>query len=179
MFTEHEMLIQEWLEALNSQGKSAHTLAAYRRALNHFLHWYKAGYTAAFIPDAVLPRHVWDWKAYQQTVEKSAPATINQRLVAVTGFFHWAAAQGLARTWEIHRQSAPPYPAQLRPVPRGGKKHQNAESSCSLPQSGVHPDRSREVVETISCVNPGAASLGDSGSLLHLPLNGRRSRDGP
>jgi site-specific recombinase XerD len=97
MFSEHEMLIQEWLEALNSQGKSAHTLAAYRRALNHFLRWYKAGYTPAFIPDAVLPRHVWDWKAYQQTVEKSAPATINQRLVAITGFFHWAAAQGLAR----------------------------------------------------------------------------------
>ena len=38
-----------------------------------------------------------DWKSYQQTVEKAAPATINQRLVALTRFFAWAIKQGLVR----------------------------------------------------------------------------------
>ena len=46
---------------------------------------------------AIIPRDVRDWKSYQQTVEKASPATINQRLVALTRFFAWAVKQGLAR----------------------------------------------------------------------------------
>ncbi|MCA9906222.1 MAG: tyrosine-type recombinase/integrase, partial [Anaerolineae bacterium] len=42
-------------------------------------------------------RDVRDWKSYQQTVEKASPATINQRLVAVTRFFAWAVKQGVAQ----------------------------------------------------------------------------------
>ena len=38
-----------------------------------------------------------DWKAHQQTVERAAPATINQRLVALSRFFAWAVRQGLAQ----------------------------------------------------------------------------------
>ncbi len=44
-----------------------------------------------------MPRDVRDWKAYQQTIEKAAPTTINQRLVALTRFFRWARAQELCR----------------------------------------------------------------------------------
>ena len=65
--------------------------------MHHFARWYATTYGSDFIPDEVMPRDVRDWKAYQQTVEKVAPATVNQRLVAVTRFFRWARAQGLCR----------------------------------------------------------------------------------
>jgi integrase/recombinase XerC len=44
-----------------------------------------------------MPRDVRDWKAYQQAVEKAAPATINQRLTAITRLFRWVRAQGWCR----------------------------------------------------------------------------------
>jgi site-specific recombinase XerD len=87
----------EWLAHQQRQGKSQHTLKAYQRALDHFARWYRATYSTPFTPDDVMPRDVRDWKAYQQTIEKAAPSTINQRLVALTRFFHWARAQNLCR----------------------------------------------------------------------------------
>ena len=90
-------LIGRWLEALEQQGKSSHTLAAYRRALTHFIQWNMTNYSSAFDLVSIIPRDVRDWKGYQQTVEKASPATINQRLVALSRFFAWAVKQGLAR----------------------------------------------------------------------------------
>ena len=91
-------LVQYWLDNLNARGKSHHTLAAYRRALAHFIRWNQATYGDAFDPAAVIGRDIQDWKAYQQTVEKVSPATVNQRLVALSGFFTWAVGQGLVRS---------------------------------------------------------------------------------
>src|SRR3990170_969327 len=78
---------REWLDHLQRQGKSRHTLRAYRIGLQHFERWYQSTYGDTFGPDRVMPRDVRDWKAYQQTVEQAAPATVNQRLVALTRFF--------------------------------------------------------------------------------------------
>jgi site-specific recombinase XerD len=89
-------VIEQWLEALRQQGKSEHTLAAYRRALVHFVEWSQLLYGQAFDPATIIGRDVRDWKAHQQTVEKAAPATINQQLVALSRFFAWAIRQGLA-----------------------------------------------------------------------------------
>ena len=89
--------VQQWLEALEQQGRSHHTLAAYRRAVAHFIQWDERTYGNAFNLAGIIPRDVRDWKSYQQTVEKASPATINQRLVALTRFFAWAVKQGLAR----------------------------------------------------------------------------------
>lgn len=86
---------QTWLDHLQRQGKSQHTRRAYAQGWEHFSRWYTVTYGAPFAPDAVMPRDVRDWKAYQQAVEKAAPATINQRLVALTRFFRWAHTQGL------------------------------------------------------------------------------------
>jgi site-specific recombinase XerD len=88
---------QDWLAYLRRQGRSPHTIRAYEQGLRHFTHWYATTYGAPFAPAEVMPRDVRDWKAAQQTVEKAAPATINQRLVSVTRFFRWARTQGLCR----------------------------------------------------------------------------------
>jgi site-specific recombinase XerD len=87
-----------WLEALEQQGKSRHTLTAYQRALVHFIQWSETTYGSPFDAAAVIPRDLRDWKAYQQAVEKTAPATINQRLVALSRFFAWAVKSGMAHT---------------------------------------------------------------------------------
>src|SRR5215212_885199 len=89
--------LQDWLSYLQQQGKSRHTLAAYRRAILHFMQWCQQTYGDAFELTAIMPRDVRAWKAYQQSIEKVAPRTINQRLVGLARLFHWALATGQVR----------------------------------------------------------------------------------
>jgi site-specific recombinase XerD len=88
--------VTAWLDDLDRQGKSALTCASYRRALVNFVHWSEQTYGQPFDPSAIIPRDIADWKAFQQTVKGAKPATINQRLVAVSRFFKWAATHGHA-----------------------------------------------------------------------------------
>lgn len=87
--------IKQWLDHLAAQGKSRHTIAAYRRALTHFEGWNQTTYGDAFDPTAVIGRDLADWKAHQQTVERAAPSTVNQRLVALGSFYNWCQARGI------------------------------------------------------------------------------------
>jgi integrase/recombinase XerD len=95
-------MVEQWLQTLQRGGKSEHTVQAYRRALRHFAGWSWVLYGQDFDPANIVGRDVRDWKAYQQTVEKAAPATINQRLVALSRFFAWAVRQGLAQDDPTH-----------------------------------------------------------------------------
>ncbi len=87
-----------FLQYLFEQGKSQSTINQYRRGIAHFARWLEQTYGEAFDPAAVVPRDVADWKSHQQTVERAAPATINQRLTALSRFFQWAVANDHART---------------------------------------------------------------------------------
>ena len=91
-------VVQFWLEHLHRQGRSEHTIAAYRRGVAHFVRWSETTYGEAFDPARVIPRDVRDWLAHQQTVEKARPATVNQRLTALSRFFAWATREGHVRT---------------------------------------------------------------------------------
>jgi site-specific recombinase XerD len=84
-----ETLITQWLDYLSEQGKSAYTIIAYQRGLRHFIRWSEQTYEEPFDVVATLPRDLERWKTYQARTQKSAPATINQRLVAVSRFFDW------------------------------------------------------------------------------------------
>jgi integrase/recombinase XerC len=84
------MLIETWLEHLMAQGRSPHTLKAYRRGWYHLARWYQGTYGEDCDPTRLIARDIRDWKSYQQSVEKAAPSTINQRLVAVSSFYKWA-----------------------------------------------------------------------------------------
>lgn len=87
-------LVQTWLEYLDRQGRSPHTLKAYRRAWQHLFEWYQGSYGEPCDPTRLIGRDIRDWKSYQQSVEKAAPSTINQRLVAASSFYEWATSQG-------------------------------------------------------------------------------------
>jgi site-specific recombinase XerD len=88
----------KFLTYLDQQGKSQSTIKQYRLALAHFARWLEERYDEPFDPAAVIPRDVANWKTHQQTVERAAPATINQRLSAVSRFFQWALAVGQVRS---------------------------------------------------------------------------------
>lgn len=90
--TETHIWVQTWLDYLATQGRSKHTLNAYRRAVNHLANWSQATYGEQFDPAHLIARDIRDWKSYQQTVEQAAPSTINQRLVGVASFYRWAVA---------------------------------------------------------------------------------------
>lgn len=92
------LLLDHWLESLITAGKSPLTHAAYRRALTHFATWYQRVYGEPPLVRALIPRDIRDWKAAQQRVEQAAPATINQRLVAMTRFCRWAITQQVLTT---------------------------------------------------------------------------------
>jgi len=91
-------LVGEWLSHLERDGKSPHTLAGYARALRHFARWNRQTCGQPFDPALIIPRDVHDWKAHQQSLEQAKPATINQRLVALSCFYQWATAKGHLRS---------------------------------------------------------------------------------
>jgi site-specific recombinase XerC len=89
--------LAKWLDHLDRAGLDPKTIASYRRGVSHFIRWNWQTYNTEFDPSAIIQRDVVDWKAYQQTVERARPATINLRLAAMSSFFKWAVAQEQAR----------------------------------------------------------------------------------
>lgn len=86
-------LVESWLDYLDKEGRSPHTLKAYRRAWRHLADWYRGSYGEACDPARLIGRDIRDWKSHQQSVEKAAPSTINQRLVAASSLYKWAVAR--------------------------------------------------------------------------------------
>src|SRR5690242_663555 len=91
-----ESILSSWIQDMEQQGKSSHTVSAYRRGLQHFIDWSTNTYGDDFNPAKVIPRDIRNWKSHQQSVENVAPATINQRIVALSRFYRWAVKQGIA-----------------------------------------------------------------------------------
>ncbi|MBN1426788.1 MAG: site-specific integrase [Anaerolineae bacterium] len=75
--------VRMWLNSLATQGKSSHTLQAYQRATDHFVHWNQAIFHEECKPAAIIPRDIRDWQPYQHKVEPASASTINQRLVVL------------------------------------------------------------------------------------------------
>ena len=93
-----EKLLVAWLAELDRQGKTKLTVGSYCRAVEYFMSWSERTYGQSFDPAAIIPRDIASWKNYQQVTEKAAPATINQRLAAVSRFFKWALALGYTQS---------------------------------------------------------------------------------
>jgi site-specific recombinase XerD len=87
--------IGQWIAHLQKEGKSQYTIKAYRLSLGHLANWSRLTYGEAFDPTKAIPRDIRDWKSHQQTVDKAAPSTINQRLAAASSFYKWAVDQEL------------------------------------------------------------------------------------
>lgn len=64
--------LTDWLKHLDRQGKSRHTIAAYRRALEHLIRWTEDTYQESFVTAKVIPRDLRHWKTHQQKQEKAS-----------------------------------------------------------------------------------------------------------
>ena len=100
-------LINDFLDHIEAEGKSANTIDAYRRDLSLFLD--RCDTTGA---DAVTPKHI---DAFLLTLrhEGKAVSTVNRTISAVKSLFAWAVEQGAvsenpARFIRIRRTKAAP-----------------------------------------------------------------------
>ncbi len=132
MSSELPSLCQEWLDDLLRRGRQPTTVAAYRASITHFRDWYLVAYHDAFEPSQVMARDIRDWHAYQQQVERAAPATMNRRLVALKQFFQWTMRSHHLTdnpTADVHTiRLGPPKlrslePAEVRRLLRAAKAH--------------------------------------------------------
>lgn len=85
----------DWLQTYADLGAS--TLRNYRSDLRDFVTWWESGEGGGvpFDPAAVATPTLTQYRAFLQTVEKRAPATINRRLVSLKRFFAWCTDQEL------------------------------------------------------------------------------------
>jgi len=89
-------MFSAWLGTLAHDGLDAKTIASYRCGVEHFVKWNHRTYGTDFDPSTIIERDIVDWKAYQQSVERAQPSTINLRLTAVSSYFTWVVGQGQA-----------------------------------------------------------------------------------
>lgn len=89
------MIAATFAEHLQAQGRSLLTIAGYGSDLGNFLVWYQQTNGAPLV-DLFTPTDVREYKAWMQTHQHAAPATINRRLAALRAYGEWLVETGLA-----------------------------------------------------------------------------------
>jgi len=89
------MIAATFVEHLQAQGRSPLTIMGYGSDLGHFLIWYQQT-NGELLEGAFTPTDVREYKAWLQTNERAAPATINRRLAALKAYGAWLVESGLA-----------------------------------------------------------------------------------
>src|SRR5215210_6068819 len=87
--------VEQFFQALQSQGAAELTIRNYRSDLAHFGKWFEGSNAEPFSPAAITPTDIRDYRSYLLNVERRAPATIQRRLAALRKFFLWVQAQGM------------------------------------------------------------------------------------
>ncbi len=89
------MIAATFAEHLQAQGRSALTILGYGSDLGHFLIWYQQT-NGRLLEGTFTPTDVREYKAWLQTNQRAAPATINRRLNALRAYGAWLVDSGLA-----------------------------------------------------------------------------------
>ncbi len=87
-------LIDEYLDHLQTQGKSTATLRATRSDLTGFQHWWEGATHRSFTITHLLSRDIRRWQRERQQRDGAKPSTINRALSSLRGFCRWAMANG-------------------------------------------------------------------------------------
>lgn len=82
--------INEYLEYLISQGKSAATLRATRSDLSGFQQWWEQTTNRSFQVKHLVSRDIRRWQQERQQIDGAKPSTINRGLSSLRGFCRWA-----------------------------------------------------------------------------------------
>ena len=88
-------LLQRFEQHLVGEGKSPHTIVAYRRDLRLFATWFLQTNGKPLTPAAITPIDVRQYRGYLLTVNGRKPATVNRKLASLSAFCRWAREVGL------------------------------------------------------------------------------------
>lgn len=86
--------INEYLDYLQSQGKSAATLRATRSDLSGFQQWWEQTTNRSFQVTHLVSRDIRRWQQERQQIDGAKPSTINRGLSSLRGFCRWAMENG-------------------------------------------------------------------------------------
>lgn len=86
--------IDEYLEYLGAQGKSAATLRATRSDLSGFQRWWEQATHRSFRITQLVSRDIRRWQRERQQQDGVKPNTINRSLSSLRGFCRWAMENG-------------------------------------------------------------------------------------
>ena len=86
--------INEYLDYLQSQGKSAATLRATRSDLSGFQQWWEQTINRSFQVTHLVSRDIRRWQRERQQTDGAKPSTINRGLSSLRGFCRWAVENG-------------------------------------------------------------------------------------
>jgi site-specific recombinase XerD len=89
------MISATFAEHLQAQGRSPLTIMGYGSDLGHFVIWYQQTNGQPLV-DLFTPTDVREYKAWLQSNQRAAPATINRRLAALRAYGAWLVESGLA-----------------------------------------------------------------------------------
>jgi site-specific recombinase XerD len=87
-------IIDEYLEYLEAQGKSAATLRATRSDLSGFQRWWEQATHRSFKVSQLVSRDIRRWQRERQQQDGVKPNTINRSLSSLRGFCRWAMENG-------------------------------------------------------------------------------------
>lgn len=87
--------LQKFVDYAVGEGRSRHTIVAYRRDLTLFDRWFSISNGISFSPATVTPIDVRRYRSYLLTMQERKPATVNRRLANLSAFCAWARNTGL------------------------------------------------------------------------------------
>jgi integrase/recombinase XerD len=88
--------IDAFLDARAAGDGSRHTLTSYRHDLVGFAHWFESHVPTepAFLPEAVTPTDIRDYRDWLVREANRKPATVNRKLAALRAYFAFCKAHG-------------------------------------------------------------------------------------
>ena len=87
-------ILPRFYEYLHQQGRSPLTIKGYRTDLKLFSQWFEQTNGETFLPPAVTPTDIREYRQYMLMVKRYKASTINRRLVAISVFMAWAKHTG-------------------------------------------------------------------------------------
>lgn len=81
--------ITGWLEHLENEGKSPHTLRSYRQRVKLFQKWFEDTNDYPFTPENVTPTDLREYKSYLQNIKNNKAQTVNVTLNAIVSWLDY------------------------------------------------------------------------------------------
>lgn len=131
-------LLKRFEDYLVGEGRSQHTIIAYRRDLALFGRWFTVSNGKPLSPETITPIDVRQYRSYLLTVQERKPATVNRRLASLSAFCAWARNTGLITANPVEGIAQV---KETRPAPKWLEKNQQYALLRAVQEKG----RARDV----------------------------------